>query len=229
MDYYKATRPDGTDFYTGTIKYEVGKRTTHPTSKRRTKDDPSTYLSVSTTATDCTGFEWPCRLFRVRGVGKAMTATDLPNKRAFLAVDVVEELPAHMVFGPQGEQVVALIERAARLTSDEAKQLSLARDGALVVARDTAKGTARSTARSAARTGARDAATRGVTVDMPWAGGWFAARNAAIEVAMALVVRDLIGSSGFTQVHYDLLTRPWRKVIGKVHPDDAELKEAANG
>src|SRR5690606_17648909 len=110
-DYYKATRLDGTDFYTGTIKYEVGFRVSHPTSKRRVKDDPSTYLSVSTTAIDSTGFEWQCRLFLVKGVGRAMTATDLPNKRAFLAVDVIEELPAHMVFGTQGEHVVALIER----------------------------------------------------------------------------------------------------------------------
>src|SRR5690606_16645366 len=81
--YYKATRLDGTDFWTGTVKYAVGERTTHPTSKRRTKDDPSTYLSVSTVISDCTGFRWPCRLFRVEGVGRAMTASDLPNKRAF--------------------------------------------------------------------------------------------------------------------------------------------------
>src|SRR5690606_10868549 len=113
MDYYKATRLDGTDFRTGTVKYEVGGRTTHPTSKRRTNADPSTYLSVSTVPTDCTGFEWPCRLFLVKGVGREMKATRLPNKRAFLAVDVIEELPAHMVFGPQGEHVVRLIDRAA--------------------------------------------------------------------------------------------------------------------
>src|SRR5690606_10962859 len=122
--YYKATRLDGTDFRTGTIKYEVGKQTTHPTSKKRTNDDPSTYLSVSTVPTDCTGFRWPCRLFLVKGVGREMKATALPNKRAFLAVDVIEELPAHEVFGPQGEFVAALIERAAGLTRDEAVQLA---------------------------------------------------------------------------------------------------------
>ena len=212
MDYYKATRPDGTDFYTGTIKYEVGKRTTHPASKRRTKDDPSTYLSVSTVPTDCTGFKWPCRLFLVRGVGRALTATNLPNKRAFLSVDVVEELPAHMVFGPQGEHVVALIERAARLTSDEAKQLSAAGAATWLTARAAARIAARNAARNAARVA-----------------GWYTAGNAAADAALALVVRDLIGSSGFSQTHYDSLTGPWRTVIGKVHPDDAELKEAANG
>jgi len=223
-DYFKATRPDGTDFYTGTIKYEVGLRVSHPTSKRRVKDDPSTYLSVSTTATDCAGFGWPCRLFRVEGVGRAMTATDLPNKRAFLAVDVVEELPAHEVFGPQGEHVVALIERAGRLTADEAKRLSAARAEAWPVARDTARGEARYAAWDAARNAARDAATRAAAGDIAWVAGWVTARNAAREAAVALVVRDLIGSSGFTQTHYNSLTGPWRKVIGPVHPDDAEFK-----
>jgi hypothetical protein len=46
--------------------------------------------------------------------------------------------------------------------------------------------------------------------------GGYAARDAA----EALVVRDLIGRRGFTQAHYDLLTGPWAKVIGPVHPDD---------
>lgn len=214
MDYYKATRPDGTDFYTGTIKYEVGKRTTHPTSKKRTKGDPSTYLSVSTVISDCAGFEWPCRLFLVKGVGRAMTATDLPNKRAFLSVDVVEELPAHEAFGPQGEHVVALIERAARLTSNEAKQLSAAGAATWLTARTAARATARNAARNAAISAARVAA---------WGTAGGTAGDTAGDAAMALVVRDLIGSSGFTQAHYDSLTGPWRTVIGKVHPDDAEM------
>lgn len=44
--------------------------------------------------------------------------------------------------------------------------------------------------------------------------------------AHALIVRELITSSTFTQSDYDLLTRPWREVIGKVHPDDPELHVA---
>jgi hypothetical protein len=216
VKYYKATRPDGTDFRTGTIKYEVGKRTTHPTSKKRTKDDPSTYLSVSTVPTDCTGFKWPCRLFLVKGVGRAMTASDLPNKRAFLSLDVVEELPAHEVFGPQGEHVVRLIDRAASLTRDEAVQLAASRAAAASAAVRAASYAAWDAAEDAGREAAAYTA---------WIAAWYAAGVAA----RALVVRDLIGSSGFTQAHYDLLTGPWRKVIGPVHPDDAELKEAANG
>jgi hypothetical protein len=37
-------------------------------------------------------------------------------------------------------------------------------------------------------------------------------------------VRDLIGSYGFTQAHYDLLTGPWARVIGPAHPDDVVAK-----
>jgi len=40
---------------------------------------------------------------------------------------------------------------------------------------------------------------------------------------VALCVRDLIGQHGFTQTHYDTLTRPWASTIGPVHPDDAEV------
>ena len=52
--------------------------------------------------------------------------------------------------------------------------------------------------------------------DAAWAAAWAAARDAAV----ALVVRDLIGQRGFTQDHYDTLTRTWRTVIGPIHPDD---------
>ena len=51
------------------------------------------------------------------------------------------------------------------------------------------------------------------------AAAWAAARDAAV----ALVVRDLIGQHGLTQDHYDTLTRPWRTVIGPIHPDDPEV------
>ena len=54
---------------------------------------------------------------------------------------VIGELPAREVFGPHGAAVVALIERAGRLTAREAKRLdaawNAARDAALaLVARD---------------------------------------------------------------------------------------------
>ena len=47
--------------------------------------------------------------------------------------------------------------------------------------------------------------------------------DAALGAALALVSRDLIGESpGWDQAAYDdLLTGPWRQVIGPIHPGDA--------
>ena len=196
--HYKATRPDGTDFRTGTIKYEVGATVTHPSAKR-VKGDPSTYLSVSTVPTDCTGFSWPCRLFEVEGVGRPLTATDLPNKRCFSSVRVIEERPAHEVFGPQGEQVVAVIDRADRLTAGEAKRLGAAWGAAWGAARDAAW--------DAARDAALGAAARGAAA---WGAAWDAARDAAWDATLAYLVRDLI-----TVEQFDQLTGPWLSVTGE--------------
>ena len=74
--YYKATRPDGTDFYSGDIDYGAallsGEVVRHPKAKK-VRDAPATYLSVSVEPADCTGFSWPCRLFRVEPVGRVMS------------------------------------------------------------------------------------------------------------------------------------------------------------
>lgn len=44
---------------------------------------------------------------------------------------------------------------------------------------------------------------------------------AGIGAALALVCRDSRSESGpFIVEHYEVLTRPWRAVIGAVHPDD---------
>ena len=118
------------------------------------------------------------------------------------------------VFGPQWAQVCAVVLRAARLTPAEAKALYAARGAAWGAARDAAWGVARGAARDAAWGAAWDAARDAA---------WDAARDAAWDAAWAIVVRDLIGTNGFTQDHYDTLTGPWRKVIGPVHPDDAPL------
>lgn len=55
-----------------------------------------------------------------------------------------------------------------------------------------------------------------------WGAARDAARDAAWDAAWALAVRDLIDQHGFTQEHYNTLTRPWASVIGPVHPDDEE-------
>jgi len=122
-----------------------------------------------------------------------------------------------VVFGPQWEPVCALVLRAARLTTSEAKSMRTAWDAAW----DAAWAAAWDAARAAAWDAAWDAAT-----EAAWDAAWDAARaawDAAWDAARALVVRDLIGQHGFTQAHYDTLTGPWRQVIGPAHPDDAPL------
>ena len=127
------------------------------------------------------------------------------------------KLPAPEVFGPQGAHVVALIERARRLTPDEVSALEDAWDAMLVAARDAAWDAAWVAARDVAEDAALDAAE-----DAAWDAVRDAAEDAAWDAvrdaAGALVVRDVI-----TTDHYDTLTRAWRTTIGPIHPDDPEL------
>jgi hypothetical protein len=130
-------------------------------------------------------------------------------------------------FGPQWEHVVALVRRAAVLAADEVQQLVAARVAARVAAWDAAWSAARDAARDAAGYAAGYAAWH-ATRSAAWSAAMDAARYAARYAAWALAICDLIGQHGFTQEHYDLLTGPWRSVIGPVHPDDAPM-EARRG
>ena len=197
LTYYKATTPNGTDFWSGTIDYAAALETGEIIEHRATmiRDDPSTYLSVSIHPTNCTGMRWPCRLFRIEPVGRTLTAIN-DSKRCCHALRVIEERPAHEALGPQGEQVAALIERARALTADEVGGLSAARDAAWAAARNAARAAARNAARNAARDAARAAAR-----DAAWA--------AARDAILAVLARDLISPEQF-----DVLYGPWREVIG---------------
>ena len=209
--YYKCVRPNGTDFYTGTIQWAPPEGhegewiVKHPTATE-IGTDASSYLSVSTVPTSCVGMEWPCRLFEVEAVGDVEPSDSMPNKVAGLEFRVVRELAPHIALGPQGEQVTALIDRAARLTGAETGQLDAAWDAAREAAWDAAWGAAWGATRGATRSAAWDAA-RGATKVDAW------------DVAGALVMRDLISTE-----HYDILTRTWRTIIGPIHPDDADIR-----
>lgn len=215
--YYKATTPAGTDFRTGLVDYGAaltsGEPVVHPTTDvRSATGDAATYLSVSTSPSDCTGFRWPCRLFAVEPVDPwTPHATDLPNKRACLSLRVVEELPAWQVFGPNGERVVAVIDRASRLTPAEVDRLvaawNAARDAARAAAWDAARAASRAAAWNAAGAAARAAsgaagraASRAAAGAAAWAVSW---------AALAETVRDLI-----TPEQFELLVGPWNTVIG---------------
>ena len=140
-------------------------------------------------------------------------STEWVQVRERLAHVEVTDVDLADTFGPQWEQIVALVRRAAVLTADEVTDLAAAGDAIDAAAR---------------------AAARGATEDDAWSAAWSATNAAAKAVAngatrgvigaaaRALVIRHVIGQHGFTQEHYDLLTGPWRKVVGPVHPDDKE-------
>ena len=212
---YKAICPDGTSFHDHETRWVVGEVTRHPAPTRVGAKRASGYLSTSDAATDCTGFDWPCRLLVVEPVGEVWQPDPkvMPHKWAGHGFRVTEELPSHEAFGPQSEHVVALIERAGTLTWQETDDL-VARHTALVAARVAAWVAARDAAWDAARNAARRAA-QGAARNAARTPG----QGASWDAVGALVVRDLI-----TTKDYDTLTLPWRRVIGRIHPDDPEVE-----
>ena len=237
--FYKATRPNGTDFYTGRVDYAAALASGEPLPELPGDvafPGPGWY-HLATVPTECVGMGWPCRLFEVQPVASVHTDTDHPHKIGTTSARVLREVDAHLALGPQGEQVAAFIERCATLTADDVRRLVAARDAAWgttrVVARVVARDAARDAAWAAARVAAWDAA-RAAARDAAWDAAWAAARDAAWGTAWdaarvaarALLLRDLIGQTpGWDQDAYDLLTGPWRQVIGPIHPDDGERDE----
>jgi len=158
----------------------------------------------------------------------------------------ITDVELALTFGPSWETVVALVRTAATITTQQVLDLGAAwgaawgaaRGAARDAARGAAWGAAWGAARGAARDAARDAAwdaardaARGAAWDAArdaaWGAARGAARGAAWDAAWGAVTRDLIGQHGYTQAHYDELTRPWREAVGRLHPDDAELRGAA--
>ena len=90
--------------------------------------------------------------------------------------------------GPQGAEVAAIIERARRLTGDEASRL--------IAAQRVEWYAAWAAARDASWDVVRDAT-------------WAAVRYVVRDILMATLTRDLI-----TPEQYDTLMAPWREVIG---------------
>ena len=145
---------------------------------------------------------------------------DEPDRTAYECVEYLRT--AHITdddlattYGPQWRGIVALVRRAAVLAPDEVERLAAAWDAAWAgVSTAAARGAAGDAARAADLDAARAAAGAAA-----WDAAW-GARGAAWDAARALVTRDLIGTHGYAQDHYDALTRSWATVIGPVHPDD---------
>lgn len=48
------------------------------------------------------------------------------------------------------------------------------------------------------------------------------AAHTTTEAIIALAARDLISNDEWGWPEYDLLTQPWRSIIGPVHPGDVD-------
>jgi len=219
--YSKAVRPDGTDFRTGTVRWlpadgapipEGGWLVEHPKPGDVGSWDAAFYLSAATVETDCTGFSWPARLLSVEPVGAMWTPhpEKFPHKRAAHAWRVVGELPAWRLFGPQGRQVLDIIEQASHPTSTQIEDLTAAWWAALDAARDAALAAARDAAYDAALDAVRDGAWWAAR-DAVRDGAWWAARDAALAAALGWLVKDLISVEDFRA-----LTGPWTQVVGPI-------------
>ena len=160
-------------------------------------------------------------VFRTKGRGEGWNDAESRTRREVLDLLLsteITDVELALTFGPSWETVVALVRTAATITTQQVLDLGAARASARGAARGAAWGAARDAAWDAARASARDAA---------WGAARDAAWGAARDAAWGAVTRDLIGQHGYTPEHYDTLTRPWREAVGRLHPDDAELRGAA--
>ena len=125
MTYYKATRMDGTDFHTGKIDYT---RVPLPEMSGQGEFPGAGWLHLATTPTECVGASWPCRLFEIEPAGDAQVYQNKshPHKIGTTKAFVTCEIESWKFFGPQGKEVVALIERAKKLSAEDVKKLSAA-------------------------------------------------------------------------------------------------------
>lgn len=210
--FFKAVRPDGTDFRTGTIDYAAALGAGPITLP--TVDDPQCstgdVLHASTVAAETLSCgSWPCRLFLVEGEPVA----EKGHTRGFFSLRVMEEIDPHHALGPNGVQVARVIEEARSLTDDQERAINDAGGAARDVARTAAWGEAWEAAWEAAweRTAARDAAR---TAAWERTAAWDAARVAAWDAAGASVVRDLISDE-----HYQVLAGRWESVMGPIFED----------
>ena len=224
--FLKSTRLDGTDFYSGQVDYASALASGEPLPELSgdVEFPGGGWYHLATVPTECVGMSWPCRLFEVEPVGDVCMDTAHPHKIGARSVRVLREIEAHRVFGPQGEQVAALIECCRTLSAAELDRLYTAWYAAGYAARYAARHAARA-ARYAARYAARDAAWLAAR-DAARAAAGDAAGAAARAAACALTVRDLIGQrDGWDQAAYDALTGPWRRTIGPIHPDDEAVTD----
>jgi len=138
--FFKATRPDGTDFRTGRVEYVVGKRVRPlPHDGERVICRPGLLHAADVPTETLVGGRWPCRLFKVTGKPVAGLNDEHPHKAGFRELRVVREIDAHLALGPNGVEVARFIESCRTVTPEQAKELRAAWGAAWHAAWDAAR------------------------------------------------------------------------------------------
>ena len=202
-EYYKALRPDGTDFATGTTKPRKGRWM--PVIEGDLVMCERGYHVADSPAETLIGGSWPCKLARVE-IPEGEWQRE-GHKLLVPTYRVVEWLPSWQALGPNGQEVATLIARTGRLTADELRSLAAAAGAARIAAWSAAGSAVWDAARDAAGIAAVDAAVDAVGYAVGYA-VWNAARIAAVDAVVALLARDLI-----TTEQFETLYGPWRKAL----------------
>lgn len=147
--------------------------------------------------------------------GDPRTASPMTAPHGGPRLRAVPDLRSEPSFGPQHAHVTALIRALDQVSSEQDQAIEAAWYDLRGPRRFAARGVASDAAQQHGRLDAQLEARQ-----QTWSASNLRCRDAAGDAALALVVRDLIGSA-VPQDAYDQLTSPWAHVMGPVHPDDA--------
>ena len=142
---FKVVRTDLSSFADRNFKYRVGRARLAPkVAGKRTICRPG-LLHCSPSAPEAAGYgHWPYRLLSVEVVKKDIVERRY-DKYGALRLFVVEEVPVHLCWGPNGAAVEKIIRRVETLTREEVEKLNAARNAARNAA-DAARNAAGDTA-----------------------------------------------------------------------------------
>ena len=127
---FKVVRTDLSSFADRNFKYRVGRARLAPkVAGKRTICRPG-LLHCSPSAPEAAGYgHWPYRLLSVEVVKKDIVERRY-DKYGALRLFVVEEVPVHLCWGPNGAAVEKIIRRVETLTREEVEKLNAARNAA---------------------------------------------------------------------------------------------------
>jgi hypothetical protein len=115
--FYIAATVDGADMLTPDLTYQVGETITHPYAADSDAPEAFTQFSMSDTPSGVIIHQWPARLLVIEPVGDTWETNH--TRVGAHQIRVVSERPATELFGPQGEEVVALFEPLAAAHAEE--------------------------------------------------------------------------------------------------------------